>query len=178
LTSKSKVEVQFFLKFANFYKCFIKKYFRIVLSLTNLTRKNILFMWTEKAKEAFKKLKKLFIFQSVLIMFESEKLITLEMNASDEAIEACINQSNDKRHLHLIAFYNRKLTDVKLNYEIHDKKLLTIINSFKQWRVYLKESRHQIQVYTDHKNLLYFMITKVLNWKQIKWLKELSLYNF
>ncbi len=54
------------------------------------------------------------------------------MNASDEAIEACINQSNDKRHLHLIAFYNRKLTDVKLNYEIHDKKLLTIINSFKQ----------------------------------------------
>jgi len=178
LTSKSKVEVQFFLKFANFYKCFIKKYFRIVLSLTNLTRKNISFMWTEKAKEAFKKLKKLFIFQSVLIMFESEKLITLEMNASDEAIEACINQSNDKRHLHLIAFYNRKLTDVKLNYEIHDKKLLTIINSFKQWRVYLKESRHQIQVYTDHKNLLYFMITKVLNWKQIKWLKELSLYNF
>ncbi len=178
MTSKSKVEVQFFLKFANFYKCFIKKYFRIVLSLTNLTRKNILFMWTEKAKEAFKKLKKLFIFQSVLIMFESEKLITLEMNASDEAIEACINQSNDKRHLHLIAFYNRKLTDVKLNYEIHDKKLLTIINSFKQWRVYLKESRHQIQVYTDHKNLLYFMITKVLNWKQIKWLKELSLYNF
>ncbi len=135
-------------------------------------------MWTEKAKKAFKKLKKLFIFQSVLIMFESEKLITLEMNASDEAIEACINQSNDKRHLHLIAFYNRKLTDVKLNYEIHDKKLLTIINSFKQWRVYLKESRHQIQVYTDHKNLLYFMITKVLNWKQIKWLKELSLYNF
>ena len=178
MTSKSKVEVQFFLKFANFYKCFIKKYFRIVLSLMNLTRKNISFMWTEKAKEAFKKLKKLFIFQSVLIMFESEKLITLEMNASDKAIEACINQSNDKRHLHLIAFYNRKLTDVKLNYKIYDKKLLTIINSFKQWRVYLKESRHQIQVYTDYKNLLYFMITKVLNWKQIKWLKELSLYNF
>ncbi len=65
-------------------------------------------------------------------MFESEKLITLEMNASDKAIEACINQSNDKRHLHLIAFYNRKLTDVKLNYKIYDKKLLTIINSFKQ----------------------------------------------
>jgi len=44
--------------------------------------------------------------------------------------------------------------------------------------VYLKESRHQIQVYTNHKNLLYFMIMKVLNQRQIKWSKELSLYNF
>ncbi len=100
------------------------------------------------------------------------------MNTSDKAIEAYINQSNDKRCLHLIAFYSRKLTDAELNYEIHDKKLLTIVNSFKQWKVYLKESRHQIQVYTDHKNLLYFMIIKVLNRKQIKWSKKLSSYNF
>ncbi len=176
--SKSKIEVQFFLEFANFYKCFIKKYFRIISSLINLTRKNILFVWTEKADEAFKKLKKLFIFQSILIMFESEKLITLEMNMSDETIKACINQSNDKRCLHLIAFYNKKLTDAELNYEIHDKKLLAIVNSFKQWRVYLKEFRHQIQVYTDHKILLYFTITKVLNQRQIKWSKELLSYNF
>ncbi len=176
--SKLKIEVQFFLKFANFYKHFIKKYFRIILLLTNLMRKNISFMWTEKAEEAFKKLKKLFIFQSILIMFESEKLITLKMNMLNETIEACINQSNDKRHLHFIAFYSKKLTDVELNYKIHNKKLLIIVNSFKQWRVYLKEFKHQIQVYTNHKNLLYFMIMKVLNWRQIKWLKKLSLYNF
>ncbi len=135
-------------------------------------------MWTEKAEKAFKKLKKLFIFQSVLIMFESEKLITLEMNASNEAIEACISQSDDKKHLHLIAFHSRKLTEVELNYEIHDKKLLAIVDSFKQWRVYLEESRHQIQVYINHKNLLYFMITKVLNQRQIRWSKKLSSYNF
>ncbi len=130
-TLKSKIEVQFFLEFAKFYRCFIKKYFRIISSLTNLTRKNILFVWTEKADEAFKKLKKLFIFQSVLIMFESEKLIMLKMNMSDKAIEACINQSNDKKHLHLIAFHSRKFTDVELNYKIHDKKLLIIVNFFK-----------------------------------------------
>ncbi len=43
-TSKSKVEVQFFLEFANFYRRFIEKYFRIVSSLTNLTKKNISFV--------------------------------------------------------------------------------------------------------------------------------------
>ncbi len=54
------------------------------------------------------------------------------MNASDEAIEACISQSDDKRRLHFIAFHSRKLTDAELNYEIHDKKLLAIVDSFKQ----------------------------------------------
>ncbi len=44
--------------------------------------------------------------------------------------------------------------------------------------MYLKEFKHQIQVYTNHKNLLYFMITKVLNRRQIKWSKKLSSYNF
>jgi len=65
-------------------------------------------------------------------MFESEKSITLKMNASDEAIKMCINQSDDKKRLHFIAYYSHKLTVAELNYEIHDKKLLTIVDSFKQ----------------------------------------------
>ncbi len=56
----------------------------------------------------------------------------LKINASDEAIETCINQSDDKKRLHFITYYNHKLTVVELNYEIHDKKLLAIVNSFKQ----------------------------------------------
>jgi len=65
-------------------------------------------------------------------MFESEKLIMLKTNALNEVIEACINQSNDKKCLHFIAFHSRKLTNAELNYEIHNKKLLAIVNSFKQ----------------------------------------------
>ena len=64
-------------------------------------------------------------------MFESEKFSTLEINALNKAIETCINQSDDKKHLHSIAYYICKLTIAELNYEIHDKKLLTIVNSFK-----------------------------------------------
>ena len=65
-------------------------------------------------------------------MFESEKSITLEMNASNEAIETCISQSDEKKRLHSIAYYSHKLTVAELNYEIHDKKLLAIVDSFKQ----------------------------------------------
>ena len=65
-------------------------------------------------------------------MFESRKSIVLKTNASDRVIKACISQSDDKKRLHLIAFHSKKLIDAKLNYEIYDKKLLTIVNSFKQ----------------------------------------------
>ena len=65
-------------------------------------------------------------------MFESKKLITLKTNALNQTIEACISQSDDKRRLHLIAFHSKKFTDAELNYEIHDKKLLIIVDSFKQ----------------------------------------------
>ncbi len=44
LMSKSKIKVQFFLEFVNFYKHFIKRYFRIISSLTNFMKKNISFV--------------------------------------------------------------------------------------------------------------------------------------
>jgi len=64
-------------------------------------------------------------------MFESENPITLETNASDEAIKTCISQSDDKKRLHSIAYYSCKFTVAELNYEIHNKKLLAIVDSFK-----------------------------------------------
>jgi RNase H-like domain found in reverse transcriptase len=52
------------------------------------------------------------------------------------------------------------MSPAELNYEIHDKELLAIVEAFREWRVYLEGAAHRIQVYTDHKNLLYFTTTK------------------
>jgi RNase H-like domain found in reverse transcriptase len=52
---------------------------------------------------------------------------------------------------------------IELNYEIHDKELLAIIEAFRKWRVYLKGFKYPVEVYIDHKNLLYFTMIKVLN---------------
>jgi RNase H-like domain found in reverse transcriptase len=70
------------------------------------------------------------------------------------------------------------MISTELNYEIHDKKLLIIIEVFREWRIYLKESKYLIKVYTDHKNLLYFTTIKVLNRRQIQWSETLTSYNF
>jgi len=51
---------------------------------------------------------------------------------------------------------------LKLNYDIHNKELLVIFEAFKIWRHYLEGSALPIDVVTDHKNLEYFLTTKVL----------------
>jgi hypothetical protein len=51
----------------------------------------------------------------------------------------------------------------KINYEIHDKELLVIVNCFKIWRRYLDRSLYMVEVFIDYKNIEYFMTTKVLN---------------
>src|SRR5450755_408266 len=66
----------------------------------------------------------------------------------------------------------------ELNYDIHDKELLAIVEAFKEWRVYLKGPQHQVLVYTDYKNLVAFTTTKQLNRRQTRWAELLSTYNF
>ncbi len=40
-------EVQSFMKFINFYRCFIKNFSKLVKSFTQLTRKNTSFVWNK-----------------------------------------------------------------------------------------------------------------------------------
>jgi len=52
--------------------------------------------------------------------------------------------------LHLVAFYSKKFSDVELNYYIHDKEMVVIVDCFQGWRHYLIGSPHKVIVFTDH----------------------------
>ena len=52
------------------------------------------------------------------------------------------------------------------------------MDAFREWRVYLEGSKYQVQVYTDHKNLIYFTTIKELNRRQVRWAETLVTYNF
>jgi len=56
----------------------------------------------------------------------------LEINASDYAIEACLNQLDKEGRLYFIAYYFRKMTLSELNYNIHNKELLAIVAVLKK----------------------------------------------
>ena len=70
--------------------------------------------------------------------------------------------------LHPVAFHSRKLSSAEINYDVHDKELLAIVDSFTRWRHYLQGAKHEVKVLSDHQNLAYFMTAKSLNRRQAR----------
>jgi len=64
------------------------------------------------------------------------------------------------------------------NYEIHDKEMLAVICCLEAWRHFLEGSQSKFEVWTDHKNLEYFMSNQKLNRRQARWALYLSRFNF
>ena len=169
-------EVQSFLGFVNYNRKFIKHFSQIGAPLHNLTRKDKPYEWTEKCEQAFQKLKQACISEPVLRMFDPKKPIRIETDASDLAIGGCLTQEYDGKW-HPIAYHSRKMSPAEQNYDIHDKELLTIVECLDQWRVYA-EGAPGLNIYTDHKNLVSFTTTKVLNRRQVRWSELLGQYKF
>jgi len=67
---------------------------------------------------------------------------------------------------------------VERNYEIHDKEMLAIIRVLEKWRHFLEGATHPVEIWTDHKNLKYFMTTKKLNCRQARWSLHLARFDF
>ena len=89
-----------------------------------------------------------------------------------------MSQLGDGEKLHPVAFYSQKFSATKINYEIHNKELLAIVDSFQEWRYLLEGVTHQVTIYINYKNLEYFMSTCVLNWRQTRWNMSLSRFDF
>lgn len=66
----------------------------------------------------------------------------MKSDASGFILEAILSQGGDDK-LHPIAFYSRKFSTTKINYEIH-KELLIIINLFQEWHHLLKGTFHVV----------------------------------
>ena len=56
-----------------------------------------------------------------------------------------------------MAYYSKKYTLVKSNYEIHDKELLVIMRCLEAWDAELRSVLKGFNIITDHKNIEYFL---------------------
>jgi len=173
---KSLTEVQSFLGFANFYRRFIPDYSRVARPLMELTKKEKKgeWNWNPEAQAAFEELKQRFTTAPILAHFAPAKMVIIETDASDFALGAVLSQRDEENRLHPVAFHSRKFQPAEINYEIHDKELLAVVDTFKHWRRYCEGATHQVQVFSDHQNLEYFATTKVLNRQQARWAQELA----
>src|SRR5882724_9459188 len=171
-------DIQSFLGFANFYCRFIFGYSEITVPLTCLTRKGTPWRFTDECRSAFEALKKAFTTAPVLTHWIPDTQITVETDASNYALAAVLSITTSNGELHPIVFHSRTFSAPELNYDVHNKELLAIFEAFKRWRHYLEGSGFPINMVTDHWNLQYFSMPKILIRQQAQWSKYLSRFNF
>ena len=101
--------------------------------------------------------------EPVLVTLDLNKEIRIEANTSDFVIGGVLLMKCEDKRWRLVAYISKLLNKAERNYEIHNKKMLVIIWCLEAWRYFLEEAKDQFEIWTDHKNLEYFMKAQKLN---------------
>ena len=113
--------------------------------------------WTEKQEEAFRELKEQFTKELVLVALDLDKKMRMEVNVLDYAMGGVLSMECKDRLWRPVVFLSKSLNETERNYEIHNKEMLTIIRGLENWRYLLEDICFKFEIWTDHKNLEYFM---------------------
>jgi len=128
---------------------------------------------------AFEDLKTVVTTAPVLVFPQDSEPFRVEVDSSNFATGAVLSQqSTTNGKWHPVAFYSKSLFSVEQNYEIHDKEMLAIIRALEEWRHFLEGATHLVEIWTNHKNLEYFMTAKKLNRRQACWSLHLARFDF
>jgi len=105
----------------------------------------------------FEKLKKKFIQELVLAALDLNKKMRMEVDASDYATEGVLSMEGEDGKWRPVTFLSKSLNETERNYKIYNKEILAIIRGLESWRHLLEGAQFKFEIWTDHKNLEYFM---------------------
>jgi len=146
-TPENKTDVQAFLGFVNFYQRFIQDFSAKARPLFDLTRSKQVWTWSGKEQAAFEDLKTAVTTALVLVSPQESDLFWIKASSLDFATGAVLSQqSMTDRKWHSVAFYSKFLSSMEQNYEIHDKEMLAIIRALEEWRHFLEEGTHLVEI--------------------------------
>jgi len=81
----------------------------------------------------------------------------IEVDTSDYTMGGVLSMECKDKLWRPVAFLSKSLNETERNYEIHNKEMLAIIRGLENWRHLLEGVHFKFKIWTDHKNLEYFM---------------------
>jgi len=175
---KNIKNIKKFLGLANYYRRFIKDFAQVARPMNMLIRKDVKWQWRREQQQAFDKLKRIFMTRLVLAAPDLNKKFRVEADASNYTTGGVLSVKCSDGIWRLVAFILKSLSDMERNYEIYNKEMLAVVRYFKVWRHFLEEMTTKFEIWTDHKDLEYFMKAQKLNRRQAKWVLYLSRFDF
>jgi len=167
-TPTSVEDIRSFLGMVGYYRKFIKDFSNVAAPLTGLLKKGVRFTWTAELEKSFRALITATTTAPTLILPDPTRPYVITADACGYGIGACLMQDQGKG-LQPIAFLSKKLSEAELRYENHERELLALYRTLKEWRHYLYGSQFTLK--TDHRNLIWLLTQKHLSARQMHWLQ-------
>jgi len=108
-------------------------------------------------------LKGIFTTRPLLIAPDLDKELRVKADASNFATEGILSVKCENNRWRLVAYISKSLNETECNYEIHDKEMLAVVQCLEAWRHFSEGAKAKFKIWSDHKNLEYFMSNQKLN---------------
>jgi len=92
----------------------------------------------------------------------------VEVDASDYVTRGVLSTKCEDGKWRPVAFISKLLNTTEQNYKIYNKEMLAVIRCLEAWRYYLERAKLEFEIWTNHKNLQYFMTSQKLNCRQAR----------
>ena len=157
---RNRKELRSFIGIVNYYRDMWIRRSHVLAPLSVLTTTKSKWKWEAKHSAAFATAKKIMARETMLIYPDFNAPFEIHTDASHYQLGAVISQKGKP-----IAFYSRKLNPAQTRYTTTERELLSIVETLKEYRNILLG--HHIEVFTDHKNLVYknFNTERVMRWR-------------
>ena len=144
-----------FLGAVNYYRRYLPNLSSVIEPLDSL--RSSPWKWTKKEEAAFKELKDMLCSDAVLTLYDPNKKLKLDTDASSRGLGAVLSHV-DKEGERPIEYISRTLSKAEKNYSQIDREALAIVWAVTRFHVYLWGNHFELV--TDHKPLTFIFDPK------------------
>ena len=174
-TPRKVRDVRAFLGLVGYYRKYIKDYSKIAAPLTDLTKKEIPFQWSDPCEAAFQTLKKKLTEAPILAYPDYNSDYILYTDASSEAIGMVLSQIQDGQEK-VISYGGKKLSPAERKFGTTERECLAVIVAIKHFEPYLRGVH--VTIVTDHVALKWILSQKQPKGRVARWVAYLQQFNY
>ena len=140
--------MQSFLGFANYYREFIQGHSDLVHPLQLMIKKGNNFRWTEEAREAFQKMKKILTSSPVLALPIDDGRYLVDTNASEVAVAGVLQQEQPwgkGREYRPITYGSKAMSPEQQKYGTPMQEMLAVVTFLEKWHAYLADKEFTLR---------------------------------
>ena len=172
-------EIRQFLGLVGYYRKFVPKFADIARPLTNLTKLDVPYEWTNRCQEAFEFLKQMLLKEPILKYPDPSKPYTLFTDASKFAWACVLTQEYEhefdgkkRKVLHPITYMSGLFKGSQINWATLTKEAYAIYVSVKKLDHYIQDA--EVTLRSDHLPLKSFLQKNTMNTKVNNWAIDIT----